>query len=207
MRRGRRKYFSHVIESRDLMDKGRIIFLNGVTSSGKTSIAKAIQNISREHIYHLSNDMFHGLERQMINEKLVEEAHIGEYMAESIVLMYHAARVLAEQGTSIVIDGMLIEDDGFAAKYRQSHYKIMQDILSGFNIIMVEVLCPLEECRRRNIARGDRDENQSHEQNKLMNTTVNYDLSIDTYAETVEECSRKILQFYLRNDYNGGVPC
>ena len=60
---------------------------------------------------------------------------------------------------------------------------------------MVEVFCPLEECRRRNIARGDRGENQSHEQNEIMNKTVKYDFCVDTSVDSAIECARKILNF------------
>lgn len=39
------------------MDKGRIIFLNGVTSSGKTSIVEAMQTYSEPFFYVVANDL------------------------------------------------------------------------------------------------------------------------------------------------------
>ena len=42
-----------------LVKKGKIIFLNGVTSAGKTSIAEEIQELANEVYYHVSNDTFH----------------------------------------------------------------------------------------------------------------------------------------------------
>ncbi|MCL1886288.1 MAG: chloramphenicol phosphotransferase CPT family protein [Dehalococcoidia bacterium] len=175
------------------MKKGRIIFLNGVTSAGKTSIAKCIQKISTEHIYHLSNDMFHQLEWDMVDMERVKGCDGEKYMAESIVLMYNTASMLAAQGTDIVIDGMLYEIDGFAEKYGKSHYGIMREILAGCNLLMVDVYCPLEVCRQRNIARGDRREYQSHDQDRAMNKDILYDVSVDTSIHSAEICARKIL--------------
>ena len=40
------------------MDKGRIIFLNGTSSSGKSSIAKALQNLLETPFLHVSADDF-----------------------------------------------------------------------------------------------------------------------------------------------------
>lgn len=40
------------------MEKGRIIFLNGVTSSGKTSIVDALQEREDIFFYVVANDLF-----------------------------------------------------------------------------------------------------------------------------------------------------
>lgn len=40
------------------MEKGKIIFLNGVTSSGKTSIVEAMQDYSEPFFYVVGNDLF-----------------------------------------------------------------------------------------------------------------------------------------------------
>jgi len=190
--------------------KPKVIFLNGVTSSGKTSIAEAMQNMAADagkHFYIISNDMFHDLEWHMMNtefaekEKEAEKAagkpekswYADKYMTESIVLMYHFAAAVAGQGRNIIIDGMFFETETFIEEYGKSSYDVMRAALAGFDVFTVEVFCPLDECRRRNIARGDRRENQSQEQHEMMNTAVKYDFSVDTSADGTEECARKIL--------------
>ena len=47
------------------MEKGRIIFLNGVTSSGKTSIVEALQARRDVFFYVVANDLF----QEMIGEE------------------------------------------------------------------------------------------------------------------------------------------
>ena len=43
------------------MEKGRIIFLNGVTSAGKTSIVEALQERDDIFCYVVANDLFQEL--------------------------------------------------------------------------------------------------------------------------------------------------
>ena len=181
------------------MTTGKIIFLNGVTSAGKTTISKAIQELADVQFYHVSNDMFGGLLGEMLHpEKYVSEAGSeskagDKYMAEQIVLLYHFTKTLIEQGTNVVVDGMLIESVGFTEYYGKSNYDIMRHVLKDCDVFLVEIFCPLEECRRRNIARGDRGENQSQIQHDIMNKNIEYDFFVDTSIDDADECAKKIL--------------
>ena len=170
------------------MNKGKIIFLNGVTSTGKTSIAQAIQELAHEIYYHISNDTFHC----MIGDKFWAE-NGRMCVAKSIVSMYHAVRGMCDAGVNVIVDGMLLEMPEYVQEYGRLHYDIMRGVLSGVDVFMVEVFCPLGECRRRNIARGDRGEFQSEEQDMEMNKGVKYDFRVDTSKYTAEECAAQIL--------------
>ena len=46
------------------MEKGKIIFLNGVTSSGKTTIVEALQERRDVFFYVVANDLF----QEMVGE-------------------------------------------------------------------------------------------------------------------------------------------
>lgn len=58
----------------------------------------------------------------------------------------------------------------------------------------LRVYCPLEICRQRNIARGDRYESQSEEQAALMAGDIRYRLRVDTGRLSPEECADAILR-------------
>ena len=58
---------------------------------------------------------------------------------------------------------------------------------------MVEVFCPLEICRQRNMERGDRTEDQSDWQNKIMAKDIQYDCTVNTSINSPEECADSIL--------------
>ncbi|MCL2665962.1 MAG: chloramphenicol phosphotransferase CPT family protein [Defluviitaleaceae bacterium] len=175
-----------------MIKKGGIIFLNGVTSSGKTTIAKIIQKTSGKNFYYVSNDVFYGLQCEIYNSNVYNNDGTM-HAAEAVVLMYHFAKVLVEQGKNVLIDGMLHEYGEYIKIYGNTNYDIMRDVLADVSVFMVEVFCPLEECKRRNISRGDRGENQSEEQSRIMNKNIRYNFFVDTSLYNADECAEKIL--------------
>jgi len=68
------------------------------------------------------------------------------------------------------------------------------DILRDNPLSIVEVACPLDICRERNIARGDRYETQSQEQAELMAKDIQYAMTVHTDQHTPEECAEAILR-------------
>ena len=166
------------------MDKGRIIYLNGVTSSGKTSIVEALQAHREVFFYVVANDLF----QEMIGEEYLKEDY-WKYLGEVIILMYHTAKLFSDMGKNVIVDSILVERDGIAP-----HYERMKEILRDNPLDIVEVFCPLEVCRQRNIDRGDRFETQSDEQAKLMAKDISYSLHVDTSRLSPEECADVILR-------------
>ncbi len=59
---------------------------------------------------------------------------------------------------------------------------------------IIEVFCPLEICRQRNIARGDRYESKSAEQHTLMTANISYSLRVDTSVHSSAECAEIIMK-------------
>lgn len=117
------------------MEKGKIVFLNGVTSSGKTSIVDAIQSKSEEFFYVVANDLF----EQMIGDKYLQEDY-WKYLSEVIMMMYHTARLFSDLGKNILIDGILVEQPEL-----KPHYEKVKDIFKGYPLDIIEVFCPLEK--------------------------------------------------------------
>ncbi|MBQ2957213.1 MAG: AAA family ATPase [Clostridia bacterium] len=166
------------------MEKGRIIFLNGVTSSGKTSIVDALQARDDVFFHVLANDLF----QETVGEKYLRENY-WKYLSEAILMMYHTAKLFSDMGKNILIDGILVERPEI-----KPHYEKMMDILKDNPLDIVEVYCPLEICRQRNIARGDRYETQSEEQYALMAQGIRYSMRVETDIHTPEECADLIVK-------------
>ena len=166
------------------MDKGRIIFLNGVTSAGKTSIVEALQERDDIFFYVVANDLF----QEMIGDKYLRENY-WKYLGEVIIMMYHAAKLYSDMGKNILIDGILVEREEITP-----HYLRLLEILKNNPLDLVEVYCPLDVCRKRNIVRGDRYENQSDEQHKLMAKNIEYTLRVDTSLFSADECAEIIVK-------------
>lgn len=166
------------------MDKGRIIFLNGVTSAGKTSIVEGLQERDDIFFYVVANDLF----QEMIGDKYLRENY-WKYLSEVIIMMYHTAKLYSDMGKNILIDGILVEREEITP-----HYLRLLEILKNNPLDLVEVYCPLDVCRKRNIVRGDRYENQSDEQHELMAKNIEYTLRVDTSLFSADECAEIIVK-------------
>lgn len=166
------------------MQKGNIIYLNGVTSTGKTSIVEALRAAGAK-FYYLSDDLF---EDHIIDIEYDAPGY-WDALADAVFLMYRTARLFSDEGNTVVIDSMLMESGSFAP-----HYSRMREIFAAHPLRMVEVFCPLEICRQRNLLRGDRHEMQSHEQASVMAQNVAYDLRLDTSLLSPAQCAEQIIQ-------------
>lgn len=166
------------------MEKGRIIFLNGVTSSGKTSIVESLQEQEDIFFYVVANDLF----QEMVGENYLRKDY-WKYLSEVIIMMYHTAKLYSDMGKNVLIDGILVERDEI-----KPHYHQLLEILKDNPLDIVEVYCPLDICRQRNIIRGDRYEMQSQEQYELMAENIKYSIRVDTSIYSSEECAGQILR-------------
>lgn len=166
------------------MEKGRIIFLNGVTSSGKTSIVEALQEQEDIFFYVVANDLF----QEMVGENYLRRDY-WKYLSEVIIMMYHTAKLYSDMGKNVLIDGILVEREEI-----KPHYHQLLEILKDNPLDIVEVYCPLDICRQRNIVRGDRDETQSQEQYDLMAENIKYSVKVDTSIYSSKECAEQIIR-------------
>jgi adenylylsulfate kinase/chloramphenicol 3-O phosphotransferase len=166
------------------VEKGRIIFLNGVTSAGKTSIVEAIQDRDDVFFHVVANDLF----QEMVGEKFLRENY-WKYLSEVIIMMYHTAKLFSDMGKNVLIDGILVEREEI-----RPHYQQLVDILKDNPLDIVEVYCPLDICRKRNMIRGDRYESQSEEQYELMAQNIKYSMRVDTSLYSSTECADMIIK-------------
>jgi len=173
----------HLEQMRKQHEKGRIIFLNGLTSSGKTSIVEALQERDDIFFYVVANDLF----QEMVGDKYLQENY-WKYLSEIIIMMYHTAKLYSDMGKNVLIDGILVEREEI-----KPHYQQLLEILKDNPLDLVEVYCPLDICRERNIARGDRYESQSDEQHELMAKNIAYKLRVDTSVNSSAECAEMIV--------------
>ena len=165
------------------MEKGKIIYLNGVTSTGKTSITKALQNREDVFFYALSNDLF----EETVGDRYLR-ADYWKHLWDAIYMMYHTAKLFSDMGKNVIIDGMILEKEEF-----HPHYQQILEIFAENPLSIVEVYCPLEICRERNIARGNRGELQSHYQNQYMAKEVIHTLRVNTHLQSAAECAQQIM--------------
>ncbi len=123
----------------------------------------------------------------MVGENYLRKNY-WKYLSEVIIMMYHTAKLYSDMGKNVLVDGILTEREEIKPHYRQ-----LLEILKDNPLDIVEVFCPLEICRQRNIIRGDRYETQSQEQYDLMAGNIKYSTRVDTSIYSPDECAEKII--------------
>ena len=89
------------------MPKGRLLLLNGVSSSGKSSIAKALQGMIEEPCIHLCIDDYLGA----FQNDLWDKREIVQPAWPSIIAGFHAAAAaIAHAGNLVIVDDVLEEE-------------------------------------------------------------------------------------------------
>ena len=166
------------------MNYGHIICLNGVTSSGKTSIAKEIQNISEQNYYHVSVDMF----QQMANKKYLGYQTYFHELNDCITVMYETVASFAKLGKNVILDTAFLNLPEFPKIYER-----FVETCKEIQIFNIHVVCPLDECERRNIIRGNINEGHSKWHSERM-IELPYFLTVDTMNKNSAECATEILE-------------
>jgi chloramphenicol 3-O phosphotransferase len=160
------------------------IVLNGTSSAGKTSIAKAIQKLSPEPFIHISLDDF----TEMFRWDAIENAELRKAChRHSISSLHQSIRILLSGQFPGVIDHVFEQD---------SWYEDCLSALFGHDILVVGVRCPLEVVRHREASRGDRRIGLAEWQHPIVHKNRRYDLEVDTSTRSSEDCAAEILAKY-----------
>lgn len=158
---------------------GKIIWLNGVSSSGKTTLAKVLQNLLPEQPYYISNDLF----AEMIPSKCFSDAKKAD---ESFSMMHNIIKMFSDLGIDIIVDSL------FLSAHRMNQ---CVEALHEYPVLFVHVTCPADELRRREEKRGDRKIGQGENQLARLNPQDKiYDLTVDTHNNLIDECANRIIE-------------
>jgi chloramphenicol 3-O phosphotransferase len=181
----------------------KIIYLNGPSSSGKTTLAKELQESFSEPYLHLGIDKIIGFMPQKINnweggpaplgfswEPAIDptghpiyQIKAGPFAKKITRTLKDVARLLASQHYNLIID-----DVAFGAIEVEEWKSVLKD----YHVLYVGVVTPLEILEQRERARGDRFLGGARGQYFKVHENVAYDLEIDTHAHTIEENVAKI---------------
>jgi chloramphenicol 3-O phosphotransferase len=165
------------------MQRGNIIVLNGVSSSGKSTFAKVLQaKLPQQYLYmpiDLLNDISPPKDSLSYNERFTADPK------PILSALYSCVKTFSDYGINVIFDVVFMKSflNWFLGLFPDSDYPVM----------MVHVTCPIEELRRREKERGDREIGDGEKHLALLEPRENYDITIDTYSETAEENAKKII--------------
>ena len=163
------------------MEKGKIVILNGVSSAGKTALAKTLQGRLSQPYFHMDVDVF----CLMAPEKFGVD---GDYSVQwkFVSNMFHAVKLFSDMGFNLVVP--CIFDNG-------DFLKNCVTLLHEYPVFFVHVKCPVDELRNREKERGDRKMGMAE---SLLSTLypqdAPYDITVNTFCNTTEECADTIAE-------------
>jgi chloramphenicol 3-O phosphotransferase len=162
------------------MGEGQIIFLNGASSSGKSTVAKALQEALEEPYMHVSVDRFF----EMLHPRFHEAQLPREVMMAVMQGFHRSVAGLASAGNNVIVDHVLA-----GKPFLRECIALMGDM----PVLFVGVHAPLEVLKQRELERGDRHVGLAEFQYERVHQDITYDIEIDTSASNPEECAQQII--------------
>jgi len=178
------------------MDKGKIILLNGVSSSGKSTLGLALQDVLPEKYFLFSQDGF----SESWPYKYWKNDHDGIYI-ETMEYMNKTVQMLAKSGVNIIIDHLFLDNK----KENATGPIVLKNCIEhfyDFQVFFVCVKCDIEELDRRERWRGNREVGTAERQLKELYPKDNYDLIICTSTFSTIDCAIKIANSMTKENCN-----
>ena len=171
----------------------QLILLNGVSSSGKTSIARQLQEKLNVLYLNFSIDsVLYALPPSDLHA-MIEGRPIlrTEYKYAQLVYGFHAAIAgLLATGNRLIVDNAMTRKE-----WRTDFDKVVEP----YEVARIGVLCDLSVAREREVARGDRAVGTAEREFPLVHINMSYDLTVDTSVHTPDESVTIILD-WLQSD-------
>ncbi len=169
------------------MTKGRIIFLNGTSSSGKTTIARnLLEKLPDPYMYISVDGFFHLYPERIFNPTNEEELAVLKKLVPAIISgMQRSVAVLAAAGNNLIVDHVLEQPEWL---------KECIELWAGLDVTFVGVKCPLHILEKRETDRGDRAAGLARYQFDRVHAHGFYDVEVDTSLLAVDECGTKIME-------------
>jgi len=171
------------------MDKGKIIYLNGVSASGKSTLSRTLQQRLNEPFYWLPLDIFYS---QMAPAKIYNIKGFSQADFEIFSLLLYTVKSYSDNGINTIVDVVHTRNDK-----TQGNEIFVEAIklLHDYPVLFVNVTCPADELHRRKTVRGDAEVDKwlPHQLEHFVPKEP-YDITVDTYSNTSEECADEIIE-------------
>lgn len=162
-----------------------IIVLNGTSSSGKTSIARELQNRAPFVLLNYSIDnVLYSLPRSSIDRMIEGTPLVGVDYSTLVRGYYGCVQQLALAGLNLVIDNAITT---------RAHATMLVDAISGRDTLLVGLSCSPEVLAEREEQRGDRRRGLAAQQYPNVHRWLEYDVMIDTAASDPASAAKTIL--------------
>lgn len=189
-----------------------VIFVNGPSSSGKTTLCRALQAAIPEPYLYLGFDdfIFSSAPRYYSDADTSEQTRTDQFTAEGVQMvttsapgepvsvtavfgpvfrrlidaMPAAVRTLVDGGNAVIFDDVL---------HDREMYKSRGHAFAGLHVFAVGVVCALDVLEARERERGDRVLGRARGLADVVHGFCSYDVMVDTGTTNVDACVAEIL--------------
>lgn len=173
-----------------------LIFLNGTSSAGKTTLARELQErLASPHLLTGIDDAFAMLPNRLHNHRdgfYFDRDHrnkvrlnFGEFGRATLKAHHRSVAAIAKSGIDLICDEVILTDE-----LRQDWMTVLADL----DVTLIGVHCSLDELQRRESARGDRIIGQAEGQIDLVHEGMTYDIEVDTTVLPSSEVADQIVR-------------
>ncbi|CAN5384456.1 hypothetical protein BH11ARM2_BH11ARM2_03730 [soil metagenome] len=166
---------------------GRVLFLQGPSSVGKSTLAKALQLGLDEYWWVLEADDITGMQpvsartgwwnptgEERPHPSWEPEVRLSRWLAG----YFQCIATIARTGSNVIAVGGWLE---------ASWLIDLTHALQGIHALCLGVHAPLDELQRREMARGDRELGYALSHYHRVHSHGPYDLDVDTLAQSTDE--------------------
>jgi len=165
-----------------------IIYLNGTSSSGKTSIAKELQKLRQEPYFYFSIDtLLYSLLDEDLEAIMGKRPYQQKLNWEAIFEGYFASvAALSNTGNNVIADCPVYSEK--LGKYFKKHLGSID------NRLTIKIECPLSVLEERERTRGDRAIGVAKGQYEGIHKYLNFDIEVDSSKNSPIEVASAISQ-------------
>jgi chloramphenicol 3-O phosphotransferase len=164
--------------------KKQIILLNGPSSSGKSTLARALQariaDQRNERYAIVSIDDF----MKLSQEETIYEDDVFDISGDMCEQVLQDLRVC----DGVIIDHVITSQRIFCQ---------LNQMLQGYPLCLIHVTCPLEVLRKREIQRHNRCLGSAEASYTYLFPKDGYDLTVDTHEITTNKCAARIFEAFF----------
>ena len=160
-----------VMQNKLAVQPGKIIIINGPSSSGKTTLARALQNELDTPFIRFSFDLF--IDQKVFPSEQMKSGKFSWEQMRPFVFrgLHQCLPALATAGNNVIFDH-IIETKAWL-------YELIT-LISELDVFFVGLHCSLAELERRELQRGDRHAGEARQDFQTVHSIPTYDLEIDS---------------------------
>jgi chloramphenicol 3-O phosphotransferase len=169
---------------------GRVIFLHGASSSGKSTLARALQKRIEMPFLHYSIDHLRDSGVLPLARVKAGDFAWAAMRAPFFSGFHRSVAGFVTAGNNVILEH-IIDTEGWLGE--------LAGLLAGCDVFMVGVHCPLDELQRREAARGDRPRGSAEADYNSIHKGMRYDCELSSLDDVEDNVERLLAAWRMRS--------